>query len=55
MGDYLRKRLGLSEGEFVTKQVFQNYGRDSITISLISEGVYFMDFSDRSTSSIAQQ
>ncbi|MBM72228.1 MAG: hypothetical protein CL847_05550 [Crocinitomicaceae bacterium] len=45
MGDYLRKRLSLKEGEFVTKQVFQNYGRDNITISLISEGVYFMDFS----------
>lgn len=45
MGDYLRKRLGLSEGEFVTHQVFENYGRDNITISIIGEGVYYMDFS----------
>lgn len=45
MGDYLRKRLGLSQGDFVTKQTFENYGRDNITISIIGEGVYFMDFS----------
>lgn len=45
MGNYLRKRLGIGKGQFVTKQIFENYGRDNVTISIISEGVYFMDFS----------
>ena len=45
MGDYLRARLGLTPGEFVNKQIFENYGRDNIAVSIISEGVYFMDFS----------
>lgn len=45
MGDYLRRRMGLTEGKFVTRQMFENYGRDNISISLLGEGVYFMDFS----------
>jgi len=45
MGDYLRRRMGLPKGKFVTKQMFENYGRDNISISLLGEGVYFMDFS----------
>ena len=45
MGDYLRARLGLTPGEFVNKQIFENYGRDNIAVSIIGEGVYFMDFS----------
>ena len=47
MGDYLRRRMGIPEGEFVTRQMFENYGRDNISISLLGEGVYFMDFSVR--------
>ena len=45
MGDYLRRRMGLTKGKFVTRQMFENYGRDNISISLLGEGVYFMDFS----------
>lgn len=49
LGDYLRKRLGVPQGSYVTKQVFKNYGRDSISISRISEGVYSFDFSSPNT------
>jgi len=45
MGDYLRSRLGLGSGEIVTPQVFENYGRDNVSISLLGEGIYFIDFS----------
>lgn len=45
LGDYLRKRIGLAPGEFVTKKSLELYGRDNISISLISEGVYYFDFS----------
>lgn len=45
MGDYLRRRMGIPKGKFVTRQMFENYGRDNISISLLGEGVYYMDFS----------
>ena len=45
MGDYLRQRMGLEPGIFVTERMLKDYGRDTITIKLISPGHYFMDFS----------
>jgi HKD family nuclease len=45
LGIYLRKRLGLNSGERVTRNHLMTYGSDSVKISLISEGVYFIDFS----------
>ena len=44
LGDYLRSRLGVSPGVFVTEQMLSEYGRNSITISKKGE-VYFLDFS----------
>lgn len=44
LGDYLRKRMGLKPGSYVTKNHFKKYGRESITISKISDGVYYFDF-----------
>ena len=45
MGEYLRKRLGVSMKHIITKKDLRKYGRDSIDISLIGEGIYYMDFS----------
>lgn len=45
LGQYIRKRLGLKSGEKITKQHLDNYGRTTISISLLSEGVYYFDFS----------
>jgi len=45
LGDYLRTRLNIKPGDYVTEEIFKDYGRDSISISLSSEGVYYMDFS----------
>ena len=45
MGRYLRNRLGVDVDDRITKEILDNYGRNTITLSLIAEGVYFADFS----------
>ena len=45
LGKYLRKRLGVSLNHVITKTDLKKYGRTHIDISLISEGIYYMDFS----------
>ena len=45
MGKYLRQRVGVPDGQPFRKHHLDRYGRDTIDISLISEGVYKFDFS----------
>ena len=45
MGKYLRQRLNVPEGQPIRKFHLKRYGRDTIGISLINEGVYKFDFS----------
>ena len=45
LGVYLRRRLGVDLNHVITKADLKKYGRTHIDISLISEGVYYMDFS----------
>lgn len=45
LGRYLRNRLNVGVDEIITKQILEEYGRTSITLSLVGEGVYFADFS----------
>jgi hypothetical protein len=45
LGLYLRKRLGVSSTQVITKADLARYGRTDVTISLQGEGVYYMDFS----------
>ena len=44
IGKYFRKRLGVSDGTFVTKEHFKKYGRTDVTFTKIDEDSYFMDF-----------
>jgi hypothetical protein len=44
LGKYLRDRLGVSYGQRVTMEDLMKYGRTSISVSLIQEGVYYFDF-----------
>jgi hypothetical protein len=44
LGDYLRGRMKLKIGSYVTEKQFKQYGRDNITISKISDGIYYFDF-----------
>lgn len=45
LGEYLRKRMGLPSNHFITYSDLQNYGRDTIDVSLQGEGIYYCDFS----------
>jgi hypothetical protein len=44
LGDYLRERMNLKAGTYVTENDFKKYGRDNITISKINDGVFYFDF-----------
>lgn len=45
LGIYLRERIGVSLDKVITKKDLIKYGRTHIDISLIGDGVYYMDFS----------
>ncbi len=45
LGRYIRNRLGVLIDELITIETLNNYGRDTITLSLIEDGVYYADFS----------
>lgn len=45
LGRYLRKRLGVGLDEKITLETLIDYGRDTVTLSLINEGIYYADFS----------
>ena len=47
MGKYIRTRLGLNSGEFVSKPDMVEYGRTDVTFTKMDEETYFMDFSVR--------
>lgn len=44
-GKYLRDRLGIPHGQRILRADLLNYGRDTVSVSLIEEGVYYLDFS----------
>lgn len=45
LGRYIRKRLGVGLETPITMEILENYGRKTITLSLVENGVYFADFS----------
>lgn len=45
LGRYFRERLGLQDGQFVTKAHLERYGRTDVTIRKLDEETYYMDFS----------
>lgn len=45
LGQYLRKRLNVPEGEAITMEHLEAYGRKTIDVSLQGEGIYYFDFS----------
>lgn len=45
MGKYLRRRLNVPDAQPVRRSHLERYGRDTIGISLLSEGIYRFDFS----------
>ena len=45
LGKYLRRRLGVPEDKFVDLEHLNEYGRTNIEVSLLEEGIYYIDFS----------
>ncbi len=45
IGEYFRNRLGLTSGEYVTKDDLFAYGRTDVDFYKIDDETYFMDFS----------
>lgn len=45
LGEYIRKRMGLSPDALITRQMLKAYGRDDIDVTLQGEGIYSFDFS----------
>lgn len=45
LGEYFRNRLGLGNGQYVTKDDLLNYGRTEVTFYKFDEEQYYMDFS----------
>ena len=48
LGEYIRTRMELPSGEFVTRQHLLDYGRTDVTFIKIDEETYLMDFSPSS-------
>lgn len=45
LGEYIRQRIGVPNGARITRRHLENYGRTTIDVSLIGEGLYYFDFS----------
>lgn len=45
LGIYIRERLNIPLGKRVLREDLVKYGRDTISVSVIEEGVYYLDFS----------
>ena len=45
IGQYIRQRMNLSDGEIVTAKHFESYGRDDIAVFKIDDETFYMDFS----------
>lgn len=47
LGEYIRKRIGVpaKRGNYITLEDLDRYGRRTVDISLLGEGIYYMDFS----------
>ncbi|MBL4761772.1 MAG: NgoFVII family restriction endonuclease [Gammaproteobacteria bacterium] len=45
IGEYIRVRLGVSNGEYVTKEHFKAYGRSDLDFTKIDDETFLLDFS----------
>ncbi len=44
LGEWIRKRLGVPSGSYVTKRMLENYGRTYVTFRKYEDGTYLLDF-----------
>lgn len=44
LGEWLRKRLNVPSGEFITKEMLEHYGKTSVKFRKYEDGTYLLDF-----------
>ncbi len=44
LGEWIRKRLGVPSGGYVTKQMLEHYGRTYVRFRKYADGIYLLDF-----------
>ena len=44
LGEWIRKRIGVPSGGYVTKQMLEHYGRTYVRFRKYADGVYLLDF-----------
>ena len=44
LGEWIRKRLGVPSGEFIKKEMLEDYGKTYVTFRKYSDGTYLLDF-----------
>ena len=44
LGEWLRKKIGVPSGGFITKEMLELYGRTTVIFRKYADGVYLLDF-----------
>lgn len=44
LGEWIRKKIGVPSGGYITKQMLEHYGRTYVTFRKYPDGVYLLDF-----------
>lgn len=44
LGEWIRRKLKAEDGEFITKEMLENYGKTFVTFRKYDDGVYLLDF-----------
>lgn len=44
LGEWIRKRIGVASGGFITKQMLELYGKTYVTFRKYEDGIYLLDF-----------
>lgn len=44
LGEWIRKKLNVPSGGFVTKQMLEHYGKTYVTFRKYEDGIYLLDF-----------
>lgn len=44
LGEWLRKRLRVNSGEFISKEMLESYGKTYVTFRKYKDGTYLLDF-----------
>lgn len=44
LGDWIRQKIGVESGEFITKEMLEQYGKTYVVFRKYENGIYLLDF-----------